>query len=254
MSTTTSLPNRTRPGPLIESVPNTRRLRPASKRTPRSRYHARHHCPFASARSTRIALRGERTAALSPRRVRDKQHNTHCARMTSATPYRKPLRPRISGLWNPQGRRNTPVMDRELQSSHEQADDRLARDRRPGVTFDRSLLAHHSLANYNTTQAVRVKARSSRSTDQPSQHHLPRDTSDGQTRRWAAEGPSLLHSVGPRGQRNCRNPETSSKSVDTFPRNHRVADRQPGPGGRSISGRLINAETLTRPTAHAELG
>jgi hypothetical protein len=46
ISTTTSLPNLTIPGPLIEMVPNARRLRPHSKRTPRKRQLNLHQWPL----------------------------------------------------------------------------------------------------------------------------------------------------------------------------------------------------------------
>jgi len=57
-----------------------------------------------------------------------------------------------------------------------------------------SALAHHSLANYDTTKAVRVKGTIIRF--QELNPHtflfLEQQDADGQVRRWAVEGPSLV--------------------------------------------------------------
>jgi hypothetical protein len=57
-----------------------------------------------------------------------------------------------------------------------------------------SLLAHHSLANFDTTRAVRVKG--TIVTFHPINPHsfifLDQQGTDGATRRWAVEGPSLF--------------------------------------------------------------
>src|SRR5262245_8187827 len=57
-----------------------------------------------------------------------------------------------------------------------------------------SLLAHHSLANYDTTKAVRVRGTIVKF--QPINPHsimfLDEKSPEGQTRRWAIEGPSIL--------------------------------------------------------------
>ena len=57
-----------------------------------------------------------------------------------------------------------------------------------------SLLAHHSLANYDTTKAVRVKGTvvSFHEVNPHSFIFLNQTDTDGVTRRWAVEGPSIL--------------------------------------------------------------
>jgi hypothetical protein len=57
-----------------------------------------------------------------------------------------------------------------------------------------SLLAHHSLANYDTTKAVRVKGTvvQFHQINPHSFLFLDGKGADGQTRRWAVEGPSVL--------------------------------------------------------------
>jgi hypothetical protein len=110
-----------------------------------------------------------------------------------------------------------------------------------------SLLAHHSLANYNTTQAVRVKG-TIVEVHRINPHSIIylEDTSDGQTRRWAAEGPSLLQLSRTAGAKELPKPGDVVEICGYLPKEPIVWQiANPDPGGRSISGRLINAETLT---------
>ena len=57
-----------------------------------------------------------------------------------------------------------------------------------------SLLAHHSLANYDTTKAVRVKGKVVRVhiLNPHSLIYLEQTDTDGKFQRWAVEGPSAL--------------------------------------------------------------
>src|SRR6476660_5176995 len=57
-----------------------------------------------------------------------------------------------------------------------------------------SLLAHHSLGNYDTTKAVRVKGTvvQFHQINPHSFIYLEEKGTDGQTHRWAVEGPSIL--------------------------------------------------------------
>ena len=57
-----------------------------------------------------------------------------------------------------------------------------------------SLLAHHSLTNYDTTKAVRVKGTivQFHQINPHSFIYLEEKSTDGETRRWAVEGPSVL--------------------------------------------------------------
>src|SRR5262245_39897479 len=56
-----------------------------------------------------------------------------------------------------------------------------------------SLLAHHSLGNYDTTTAVRVKGKivQIHLINPHSIIYLEQTLADGQVKRWALEGPSL---------------------------------------------------------------
>src|SRR5215510_7198353 len=63
-----------------------------------------------------------------------------------------------------------------------------------GLVSASSLLAHHSLTNYDTTKAVRVKGTIVQ-IHQINPHsfiYLEERGEDGQARRWAIEGPSIL--------------------------------------------------------------
>jgi len=58
-----------------------------------------------------------------------------------------------------------------------------------------SVLAHHSLANFDQTKAIRVKGTVVRfhKINPHSFVYVEEKTADGQTRRWAGEGPGVLH-------------------------------------------------------------
>ena len=57
-----------------------------------------------------------------------------------------------------------------------------------------SVLAHHSLANFDTTKAIRVKGTVVRfhKINPHSFIYVEEKSADGQTRRWAGEGPGVL--------------------------------------------------------------
>ena len=57
-----------------------------------------------------------------------------------------------------------------------------------------SVLAHHSLANFDQTKAIRVKGTVARfhKINPHSFIYVEEKTADGQIRRWAAEGPGIL--------------------------------------------------------------
>ena len=118
-----------------------------------------------------------------------------------------------------------------------------------------SLLAHHSLASFDTTQAVRVKGTivQIHYINPHSFIFLEEQTSDGRRRRWAAEGPALrqLNRLGP--------PKDALKVGDVvevcgyLPKENVVWQiASPDPGAVSLSGRLINAETLVMPDGRLE--
>ncbi len=123
------------------------------------------------------------------------------------------------------------------------------------VVWAGSLQAHHSLANFDTTKAVRVKGTVFRF-QQINPHSfifLDETTAEGQTRRWAIEGPSLLQ-LTRRGT-----PKDVVKAGDVIevcgylPKETTVWQiASADPTVASIAGRLINAELLVMPDGHAQ--
>ena len=117
-----------------------------------------------------------------------------------------------------------------------------------------SLLAHHSLANYDTTTAVRVKGAVVRF-HQLNPHsfiYLEEKSADGQVRRWAVEGPSLV-------QLNRTGSDKLVKVGDVVeicgylpkePIVWQIASTDPGTS--SLSGRLINGELMVLPDGREE--
>jgi len=118
-----------------------------------------------------------------------------------------------------------------------------------------SVRAHHSLANFDTTKAVRVKGTvvAFHRINPHSFIFVEEKIADGTTRRWAVEGPSGL-------QLNRKNfPKDGLKAGDVVevcgyvpkePITWQLAN--PEPGGISLAGRLINAETMVMPDSHEQ--
>ena len=113
-----------------------------------------------------------------------------------------------------------------------------------------SLLAHHALTNYDTTKAVRVKGTivEFHQINPHSIMFLDQKETDGPTRRWAVEGPSVLQL------------RRSGFTTDVLKAGEVVevcgyATRDAviwqiasaDTSKTSLSGRLINAETLVMP-------
>ena len=116
-----------------------------------------------------------------------------------------------------------------------------------------TLLAHHSLANFDTTTAVRVKGTIFQF--QPINPHsfifLDEKTADGRTRRWAVEGPSLIQLSRQGVAKDVLKPGDVveicgyvSKEATTW----QIASTDPT--AVSPAGRLINAEVLVMPDGH----
>jgi hypothetical protein len=112
-----------------------------------------------------------------------------------------------------------------------------------------SLLAHHSLANHDTTKPVRVKGTvvQFHPINPHSFIYLEEKGTDGQTRRWAVEGPSVL-------QLTRRGLEKALKAGDVVevcgyaPRETlmwQIASADPK--AVSLAGRLLTAELLVMP-------
>ena len=113
-----------------------------------------------------------------------------------------------------------------------------------------SLLAHHSLANYDTTTAVRVKGTVFQF--QPINPHsyifLDEKRTDGATRRWAVEGPSLLQLKRNGFAQDVLKPGDVVEVCGYVPKEATIWQiASTDPSAVSPSGRLINAEVLVMP-------
>jgi hypothetical protein len=110
-----------------------------------------------------------------------------------------------------------------------------------------SLLAHHSLVNYDTTMAVRVKGTVVQ-IHQMNPHsfiYLEQTDADGQSRRWAAEGPSVQQLNRTGFAKDGVNVGDVIEICGYLPKEPIVWQiRSPDPHGTSVAGRLINAELL----------
>jgi len=115
--------------------------------------------------------------------------------------------------------------------------------------------AHHSLANYDTTQAVRVKGTivEFHRINPHSVIFLEQKTTDGSIRRWAVEGPSV-YQLDRRGF-----PKDGLKAGDVVEVCGYVPKEtimwqiaSPEAGAVSLAGRLINGETMVMPDGHEQ--
>ena len=110
--------------------------------------------------------------------------------------------------------------------------------------------AHHSLANFDTTQAVRVKG-TVVEFHQINPHSLifmDEKTADGKTRRWAIEGPAVRQLVRSGFAKDALKAGDVVEVCGYLPKD--VTIRQianPDARAQSISGRLLNAETMVMP-------
>jgi len=113
-----------------------------------------------------------------------------------------------------------------------------------------SLLAHHSLANYDTTKAVRVKGTIVQF-QQMNPHSiifLDEKSMDGQTRRWAIEGPSVLQLNRTGFAKDVLKPGDVVEVCGYAPKEAiiwQIANADPQ--STSLAGRLINGEVLVMP-------
>ena len=109
-----------------------------------------------------------------------------------------------------------------------------------------SLLAHHSLANHDTTQAVRVKGTilEFHAINPHSFIYVEEKTADGQIRRWAVEGPSGVQ-LARMGREGVVKPGDIIEACGYQPKEPVVWQIESAdPKGRSLSGRLLTAEML----------
>jgi Family of unknown function (DUF6152) len=112
-----------------------------------------------------------------------------------------------------------------------------------------SLLAHHSLATYDTTKAVRVKGTivEVHRINPHSIAYVEENGADG-PRRWAVEGPSLLQLTRRGLAADVLKPGDVVEVCGYLPKEPIVWQiANADPGGRSVAGRLINGEALVMP-------
>jgi hypothetical protein len=112
-----------------------------------------------------------------------------------------------------------------------------------------SLAAHHSLTNYDTTKAVRVKGTIVQ-INQINPHSfifLEQKDADGQTRRWAAEGPAISQ-INRRGLKDALKFGDVVEVCGYVPKEPVIWQiASADTNSASLSGRLINAELLVMP-------
>ena len=113
-----------------------------------------------------------------------------------------------------------------------------------------TLLAHHSLANFDTTKAVRVKGTVVQF--QPINPHsyifVEEMATDGPSRRWAVEGPSLIQLTRKGFARDVLKRGDVIEVCGYLPKETTMWQIvNPDPSGVSLAGRLLNAELLTMP-------
>lgn len=113
-----------------------------------------------------------------------------------------------------------------------------------------SLLAHHSLANYDTTKAVRVKGTvvEFHAINPHSILYLEEKSADGQTHRWAVEGPPVLQLTRTGFAKDVLKPGDTVEVCGYLPKETIMWQIANADTSRvSLAGRLINAESLVMP-------
>ena len=118
-----------------------------------------------------------------------------------------------------------------------------------------SLLAHHSLANFDTTTPVRVKGTvvQFHPINPHSFLYLDESRADGTTRRWAVEGPSNLQLTRRGLAKEVLKPGDVVEVCGYLPKEAvtwQIAS--PDPAAVSRAGRLINGEVLIMPDGREE--
>ena len=112
-----------------------------------------------------------------------------------------------------------------------------------------SLAAHHSLTNYDTTKAVRVKGTivEFHQINPHSIIFLDQQGTDGQTHRWAIEGPGILQLKRSGFAKDVLKPGDVVEVCGYAPKEPIVWQIARADSQISTSGRLINAEVLVMP-------
>ena len=117
-----------------------------------------------------------------------------------------------------------------------------------------SLLAHHSLANFDITKAVRVKG-TVVEFHQMNPHSfifIDEKLADGQSRRWAIEGPTALQLARRGFAKDALKPGDVVEVCGYLPTETTIWQIASAGKTASKSGRLINAETLVMPDGRQE--
>ena len=113
-----------------------------------------------------------------------------------------------------------------------------------------SLLAHHSLTNYDTTKAVRVKGTiiQFQQINPHSFIFLDQKGTDGQTQRWAVEGPSIRQLNRSGFAKDVLKPGDAVEVCGYVPKEAIIWQiASADTNAISTAGRLINAEVLVMP-------
>jgi len=112
-----------------------------------------------------------------------------------------------------------------------------------------SLLAHHSLTNYDTSKPVRVKGTivQFRQINPHSFIFLEQQGTDGQTHRWAVEGPSVLQLKRTGFATDVLKAGEVVEVCGYLPKETVIWQIATDANTNSPAGRLINAELLVTP-------
>ena len=115
-----------------------------------------------------------------------------------------------------------------------------------------SLLAHHSLTNFDTTTAVRVKGTivQFHQINPHSFIYLEQRGADGVTTRWAVEGPSVLQLTRAGFAKDALKYGDVVEVCGYLPKEPvvwQIASVHPDANTTSLAGRLMNAELLVMP-------
>jgi len=113
-----------------------------------------------------------------------------------------------------------------------------------------SLTAHHSLANHDTSTAVRVKGTVVQVhwINPHSVIFLEQTDADGVRQRWAVEGPSLLQLTRTGVAKDVLKAGDVIEACGYLPKEKTVWQiASPNSGAVSLAGRLITAELLVMP-------
>jgi len=118
-----------------------------------------------------------------------------------------------------------------------------------------SVRAHHSLASYDTTQAVRIKG--TIVAFQPINPHsfifLEQQPTDGPMRRWAVEGPSAFQLNRKGFPKDGLKPGDVVEVCGYLPKEPITWQITSADAGAvSFSGRLLNGETMVMPDGHEQ--